>query len=255
MALFNDGPISATMDLQNYESGILNVASTEGIDLSGKMALAQDSIASDLMLFLLRRLNVRDFQWNLRRARGTSDIVVTAPLKQWHAHKTLAMVYRDAYNNQLNDRYLNKWNEYESLAKGSAETYLQIGVGVVADPLPQPAIPWLSSQAVPGAAGATYYVAITWTNSAGEESGLSDIGTITTADGQQVLVATANPPANSGGWNVYAGLSPDTLSLQNGTPIGLSDNWTLTTLIQGRPAGGGQQPTWFFVDHRVIERG
>ena len=254
MALFSDGPISTTLDLQNYESGILGVASTEAIDLSGKMALAQDEIANELLLFLLRRLPVWDFQWNQRRATGTSDVVVTAPLKQWHVYKTLAMVYRDAYNNQLNDRYLNKWNEYENLAKGSSETYLQIGVGLVADPLPKPAAPILSVSPGPGGA-ATYYVAVTWTNAAGSESSPSDIAAITTTDGQQVVAAVINAPVNATGWNAYAGESPDKLCLQNTAAIVLSDNWIMAILAQGRPAGSGQLPTWFFVDHRVMERG
>lgn len=254
MALFNDGPLSTVTDLQKYENGILGVASTEGIDLSGKMALAQDDIANELVLFLLRRLPVWDFQWNQRRARGTRDVVVTAPLKQWHVHKTLAMVYRDAYNNQLNDRYLNKWNEYENLAKVSSETYLQIGVGLVADPLPKPAVPLLSIAAGSGNA-ATYYVAVTWVNTAGQESNASDVATITTADGQQMVVAAVNPPANAAGWNVYVGQAPDAVNLQNATALGVIDSWTLITLVQGSPAGRGQAPTWFFVDHRVIERG
>lgn len=254
MALFNDGPISTTMDLQNYESGILGVASTEGIDLAGKMTLAQDEIANELMLFLLRRLPVSDFRWSVRRTRGTSDVVVTPPLKQWHALKSLAMVYRDAYNNQLNDRYLNKWNEYENLAKASAETYLQIGVGLVADPLPKACVPVLSAVPGPGNA-ATYYIAATWTNAAGQESSPSDISTISTTDGQQTVIVVVNPPENISGWNLYAGQSPDAVSLQNDTPIALGDSWTLSALVSGRPAGSGQQPTWFFVDHRVIERG
>jgi hypothetical protein len=254
MALFNDGPVSTTLDLQNYESGILSVASTEGIDLAGKMTLAQEEIANGLILFLLRRLTVRDYQWNLRRVRGTYDVVVTKPLQQWHALKTLALVYRDAYNNQLNDRYLNKWNEYERLAKASSDTYLQIGVGLVADPLPKPAAPLLSVVTGSGA-GATYYVAVTWTNAGGQESSPSDIETITTADGQQMVVAVANPPATGSGWNIYADLAPDTISLQNAVPIDLSESWTLGTLVEGRAVGTGQQPTWFFVDHRVIERG
>jgi hypothetical protein len=254
MALFNDGPLSTTLDLQNFESGILAVASTEGIDLAGKMSLARDEIANGLVLFLLRRHTVRDFQWNLRQARGTCDVVVTKPLQQWHVHKTLAMVYRDAYNNQLNDRYLNKWNEYELLAKSSAQTYLQIGVGLVADPLPKPAVPWLSVVAGSGA-GATYYVAVTWTNTAGCESSPSDLSTITTADGQQMVAGVANAPATASGWNLYADLAPGTISLQNAAPIDFGENWTLGTLMQGKPVGTGQQPTWFFVDHRVIERG
>ncbi len=254
MALFNDGPISTILDLQNYESGILGVASTEGIDLSGKMVLAQDEIANDVLLFLLRRLPVWDFLWSQRRVKGTSDVVVTTPLKQWHVHKTLALVYRDAYNNQLNDRYSKKWNEYVNLAKASSETFFQIGVGLVADPLPKPAVPLLSGAAGPGNA-ATYYVAVTWTNAAGQESNPSDVSTITTTDGQQMVAAVVNPPANAFGWNIYAGQSPDTVSLQNATPVGVSDSWTLTTLVQGSPAGTGQQPTWVLVDHRVIERG
>jgi len=254
MTLFNDGPISVTLDLQNFESGILGVASTEGIDLSGKSKLAQDEIANELMLFLLRRLPVRDYQWNLRRTRGTSDVVVTMPLKQWHVHKTLALVYRDAYNNQLNDRYLKKWNEYERLAKASAERCFQIGVGLVGDPLPKPDAPGLST-ALGLAHGATYYVAITWTNTAGQESSLSDVATLTTTDSEQLVVTSSNSPANAKGWNVYAGAAPESLGLQNGAPVGLTESWTVSTLNAGRRPGAGQEPSWFFVDDRVIERG
>ncbi len=254
MTLFNDGSISTALDLQNYESGILSVASTEGIDLGGKMVLAQDEIASQVMLFMLRRLPVWDFHWNLRRAKGTSDVVVSAPLKRWHAHKTLALVYRDAYNNQLNDRYLNKWNEYENLSKASSETYFQMGVGLVADPLPKPSAPVLTTAPGSGSA-ATYYVAVTWTNSGGQESSASDLSTLTTTDGQQLVVSSVNPPANAVGWNAYVGPSPDTVSLQNDTPLPPGDDWTLVTLAQGRPAGTGQLPTWVFADHRVMERG
>ena len=64
-------------------------------------------------------------------------MVVTEPMRQWHIHKTLVLIYRDAYNNQLNDRYQGKWAEYEALAKASAQTYFQIGVGLVADPVPK----------------------------------------------------------------------------------------------------------------------
>jgi len=254
MALFNDGPLSSTLDLQNTESGILNVASTEGIDLTGKLALAQGAIANDLVLFLLRRLTVRDGQWNLRRTRGTCDVVVTPPLKQWHVHKSLSMVYRDAYNNQLNDRYLNKWNEYEKLAKGSQEIYLQIGVGLVADPLPKPAGPFLSAVTGPGAA-ATYYIAVTWVNAAGQESAPSDTTSIASLDGQQIVIAVTSAPANAAGWNAYAGQAPDGLGLQNDVPLSIGASYALSALQIGPNAGDGQKPTWFFIDHRVIERG
>src|ERR1700687_2669910 len=88
-------------------------------------------------------------------------VAVTGPLRQWHIHKTLALVYRDAYNNQLNDRYQGKWTEYEQLAKASAQTYYQIGVGLVAATVPKAAAPLLSSAAGTAAAG-MFYVAVTW---------------------------------------------------------------------------------------------
>jgi hypothetical protein len=254
MALFNDGPLSFTLDLQTTENGILNVASTEGIDLAGKMALAQSTIANELVLFLLRRSTIRDFEWNVRRTRGTCDVVVTQPLKQWHVLKSLAMVYRDAYNNQLNDRYLNKWNEYEKLAKGSQETYLQIGVGLVADPLPKPAGPFLSAISGPGTE-ATYYISVTWVNAASQESAPSDVTNVASLDGQQVIIAMANAPANAVGWNAYAGQAPDGLGLQNDAPIEIGASYALSALQVGLAPGNGQPPTWFFVDHRVIERG
>ena len=43
-----------------------------------------------------------DPQSTMRRARGVSDVVVTPQLKRWHAIHTLGVVYRDAFNNQLN---------------------------------------------------------------------------------------------------------------------------------------------------------
>ena len=44
MALFIDGQINRLQNLERYESGILDLASTEQIDITGKMALAQDQI-------------------------------------------------------------------------------------------------------------------------------------------------------------------------------------------------------------------
>src|SRR5208337_5521236 len=137
MALFTDGPISTAKDLQQYEASLLSDANAEGIDVAGKVALAQQDVGSELLLFLLRRAGFRDDQPNVRRSLGLTDVVVTDALRQWHIHKTLAMVYRDAYNNQLNDRYQGKWNQYEQLAKGSSRAYFQLGVGVVVDPIPR----------------------------------------------------------------------------------------------------------------------
>ncbi len=255
MALFTDGPINSMVDLQNYENAILDVGSTESIDVGGKIALAQSEMATELTLFLLRRLPQRDFQTTVRRAIGVSDVVVTDQLRQWHAHKALALVYRDAYNSQLNDRYQGKWTQYEALAKRSLQNYLQIGVGLVANPIPKGAMPALN--ALPGiAAAATYYVSTTWVSQQGQEGSPSDVAQISTLDGQQLLVSAQAPPAIATAWNVYVGTSPDTITLQNGNPIAAGVDWTEPgALAHGARPGSGQQPTWFLADQRLIERG
>src|SRR3984957_790763 len=142
MALFNDGPISTAADLQQYENSILTVASAENIDLGSKLMLAQQELANEVALCLLRRPQRCDQSlWEdssgFLSSRDLTNVVVTDPLRKWHVHRTLALVYRDAYNNQLNNRYQGKWAEYETLAKASARVYFQIGVGLVADPVPQ----------------------------------------------------------------------------------------------------------------------
>lgn len=255
MALFIDGPVISIKDLQEYENAILSVASTENIDLAGKIALAQRQIANDLEIFLRRRQSFGDFPWMLSPRIDIGEVVVTGPLRQWHAHKALALVYRDAYNNQLNDRYQGKWTEYEQLAKGSLRDYLEIGVGVVTDPIRKPSIPVLT--AVPGnGSAATYYVTTTWLNAGGEESSPSDIAQSTTVAGQQMVVAAAWPPRHASGWNVYLGVSPETIGLQNSAPIGVNTSWILTAAPQqGARPGEGQRPTCFLIDRRTMQRG
>jgi hypothetical protein len=259
MALFTDGQLNAIIDLQNYEARILDVASGEGIDLAGKIALAQDEVANELLMFLLKRMPFPESQWvaqpAIRQKIGVSDVVATKPLRQWHAHKTLAFVYRDAYNNQLNDRYKGKWTEYEQLAKTSSQNYLRIGVGIVTGPLPKACTPVLNTIVGNGLA-ATYYVAVTWVNQAGQEGSPSDVDQITISVGRQLAVAAVKPPANASGWNVYVGASPSGLALQTSTPVGIGSTWTMTgALSAGAQPGDGQQPNWYLVDHHAIERG
>ena len=95
MTLFTDGPIGGLQELQRYENSILNVASTESIDLSAKLELAQAELGNQVLLFILRHA-VRDTKAAVRMSVGLGDVVVTNPLKQWHALATLSMVYRDA---------------------------------------------------------------------------------------------------------------------------------------------------------------
>ena len=221
MALFYDGPISDAADLQRYENSILNVASAESIDLGDEDSASAVRSGERDRLFLVRRsyrrrLPLWDFR-HIERPEGCCGDRIRCG--QWHVHRTLALIYRDAYNNQLNNRYQGKWAEYEQLAKASARTYFQIGVGLVADPVPQAPVPVLSSVAGT-AAGGMFYVAVTWVNGSGDEGAPSDFAQLSTSDGQQLVVTVGAPPQNVTTWNVYAGTSPTTLNLQNPSPLG-----------------------------------
>ena len=89
MALLIDGLINNTQDLRNYENGILDLASLENIDLTGKMALALDEISTSILDFLLRH-SEGDVGSSFalagesgRRNRGVSDVTITPQLKRW----------------------------------------------------------------------------------------------------------------------------------------------------------------------------
>jgi hypothetical protein len=255
MALITDGPISGLQDLQDQENAILDVAGLEKLDISAKMALAQSEIERELLKFLLQR-PFRDYQIPLRHQIGVGDVVVTTPLRQWHVLRSLALIYRDAFNNQLNDRYKGKWSQYEELARHAAEDYFHIGVGLVANPAPKAEMPLLTT--VSGTrTGGTFYVAATWVNAVGQEGAASDIAAITAADGTQLVASTAPAPKNVTGWNVYAGATAQGIARQNAVPLSTGASWTPPdgALAQSPAPGPGQTPERYLANDRVLQRG
>lgn len=263
MALFTDGQINNTQDLRNYESGILDVANLENIDLTGKMALAQDEISTSLFRFLLKQVkrDLRCLPYLLpgqsnRHRLGVTDVTLTPQLKRWHALKTLALTYADAYNNQLNDRYAGKWKQYEAMAKIAEQDVYETGVGLCVDPIPRPQAPALGSVAGVGTAG-TFYVQTTWVNREGQEGSACDVVSFTISAGNQLTVTAIGTPTNANGFNVYVGLIPEDTTLQNDVPIQLGTQWVLPAsgIRKGRRPGPGQSADRQIVNDRVLLRG
>ena len=252
MALFTDGALNSIADLRLYENSILEVVSTEGLDPAAKIRLAQADVANHLLLFLLRQ-PLRDPRAGMRRAMGLTDIVVTPPLRHWHALKTLAFIYRDAYNNQLNDRYLGKCEQYESLSEQSLLDYLQLGVGWVANPVPRAGAPLVTTISV-DSRDPNYYVTVTWVNPNGQEGASSDL---MPASGTHLAVGIANMPSSIAAWNVYVGTEADRTMLQNQAPLSIGYNWVLpdTGLVPGRLPSEGQTPEQLIVHDRLLQRG
>lgn len=186
-----------------------------------------------------------------------SDVVVTQQLKRWHALYTLAIFYRDAYNDQLNDRYLAKWNEYLSLARNAREMTTLYGIGLVSIPIPQARVPVLS--VVAGSLPATvYYVRTSWISSTGAEGNPSKAAAYEAPVSSLVTVTNGvNVPAVATAFNVYMGLTEFTTTLQNATPIAIGTTFTegASGLVAGVPAGMGQAPDIYITGGSVLRRG
>lgn len=254
MALFSDGPVSTVEDLTAHDSQLLDVAGTEGIDVTRKLALAQDDIGVELAV-LLNKLSFVDQPFWTAPVMTMGNVVVTPPLKLWHTYLTLEMVYRDAYNNQLNDRYAGKRDQFHQMAEWAAEKLIQSGVGMTARPVAQAATPQVT--AIAGALpDGTYYVSASWLNSLGEEGASATPASITIA-ASALQVEAGVPPENATNWNVYMGREAGTMVLQNQAPIGAGVAWQQTAALvtAGRAPGEGQAPALLKPVPRVIQRG
>lgn len=248
MALFTDGSISTIEELVGYESAILDVAKTEGIDLTKKLTLAEEELAVDLQAFLARQNDTR----------LTNQIVVTESLHKWHTFRALSVTYRDAYNRQLNDRYEGKWKEYERLAAWAAGALFEAGVGMVNAPVPRANKPELGTIAGPHGAQ-VYFVSVTWLGAGGAEGAPSEVTALTAVANTALWVKAVNPPAGVLGWDLYAGRSGTDLALQNSSPLMAGVTWAEPSggLNTGRAVGRGQEPDSYLRQsaRRIFDRG
>jgi len=254
MALFTDGPVSLIDDLTAQDSQLLDVASTEGIDVSRKLALAQDDLGVELLV-LLNKLRFADQTFWLTTAPNLDSVVVTPALKFWHTYLSLEMVYRDAYNSQLNDRYAGKRDQFHEMAEWAREKLIQIGIGIATRPVPIASSPVVT--AIPGGlADGTYYVTMAWVNACGEEGASAVPAMITIAAGT-LQVQAGPPPENATAWNAYVGNDPAAMILQNPAPLGPGDLWQQPAelVTAGRAPGTGQDPTYLKPIPRMIQRG
>jgi hypothetical protein len=247
MALFTDGDVSSIEDLRGYDTQLLDVANTEGIDVTRKLKLAQDEIAAEITAMLARRA------W-FKAPVDPGRVVVTPPLKLWHMFLSLELVYRDAYRSQVNDRYAGKRDEFHGMVKWAWDKLIEIGLGLLDDPVARAATPHVLPAA--GGLDGTYYVAAAWTNAAGAEGSSSIPATIDIAGGS-FAVQTGGGPANAKGWNIYAGTSPTTLTRQNDRPLAPGETWLQPSAIStsGPPASCGQAPDYLLPVPRTIQRG
>ncbi len=254
MALFSDGSVSTVADLTAQDSSVLEVAATERIDLTQKLQLALAEVGQELASSLERTRSIYSPLLGQKQLT-VANVAVTPSLQVWHTYRALAAVYRDAYFSQLNARYSAKWQAFEKLARKAMLDTLEVGVGMVWDPMPQAGAPQLSTVAGAGPGGA-FYAAVSFVNAAGEEGLASTVLDLTVAAGNLLVIAAGTAPSNAKGWNAYAGADPGALALLNATPlpIGAAFTWTAGT-VGGRGPAGGQMPNVLRVLSRMWQRG
>jgi len=252
--LLTDGLPNDTESLRVYESGVLDVANMESIDLVVKLRLALEEISEDILDILLTHST--DSAAMLRRNKGVSDVVVSAQIKRWHALHALEVFYRDAFNNQLNDRYQVKALEYQELSRGARQHSVRFGIGLVNNPIPRadlPQVAFLIGSPPP----ASYYIQVSWVSSTGQEGAPSILSAVDGGANQVPVIQAVNPPAGVIGFNVYAGLTPTGLALQNSSPLAAGESFTLnaTGPVSGRAPGSGQVADSYITGGSSFNRG
>lgn len=244
MALLTDGPVSDLRDLQAMDSTILETAKHEGIELNAKIEIATEQIQLEVAAFLLRT------QASSILPSGTgsyelSRVVVTPGLHRWHTLRTLVEVYSDAYNSQLNDRYLGKWKHFSLQAREASELLFELGVGLVGLPIPRGGLPTVTSAGGNGPTE-TYLVRVGWRSAQGATGSPGDGVVYDASGGELIQVSPGAPPAGVAGWDVYVGTATAPITQQNGGPIGLDQLWLLpeSGLVAGAAPGTGQKPEY-----------
>ena len=257
MALFTDGPPSSIDDLAAQDTQLLNVSNVEGIDVTQKLALAWDELGLELYT-LLNLFGTADQMFWQPPQPNLGMVVVTPSLQLWHTFRALEMVYADAYNCQLNDRYAGKRDYFHERARWALDKLREIGVGMAGLPVAKAAMPTVT--AIPAVqtamADATYYVTMAWLNRNGEEGAAAEMGNVSTTQ-NTFCVEAGSAPQNAIGWNVYAGTDPSGMTLQNGSPLEAGQSWVQTWPLAsgGRAPGNGQVPSSLKVIPRAIQRG
>jgi len=259
MALFTDPDVITLDDLLQFESSLVQVSTSHGIDVETKITLALNAINDRLMLWLLNS-GASDPQFLQRRNLGLTTVVVTPALYRWICFDSLSRFFAEAYNVQLNTRFQGKWTEYQQQAQEASDIVFMSGIGIVYNPLPKPAMANLiiGTGSIPGQ---PVFIQTTWVDKGGNESAPSSVNGQLLPDLSSVTITPTagslqSPPA-AVAWNVYASSTNANLALQNATPIPLNSAWTLPSagIVSGASPSAGQQPNFYIALTRRIQRG
>jgi hypothetical protein len=233
--LFTDGTILTMQDLREHDNFVLEIASTETIELSSKLALAQREVGYELASFLKNR----------ETPIALERVVVNDELKDLLALQTLAAVYGDAYNRHLNDRYLGRMKDFRQAAERSFHRFLQNGVGISATPVPRAERPSLSSVESGALEPGVYVVQIAWQHVSGTVGERSNPVTLDMSGGG-ILTTPSSPSVDVAGWHVFIGMADAQPLRQNPSTIASDASWTQAAGLRfDLPASNASDPSFY----------
>jgi hypothetical protein len=245
MALICDEGWLTLEQLTAEDSGILELARREGIDLQAKMATAVEDARREVEGFLRRN-----------SAYGLQNAVADWQVCRWVVFRALGGAYRDAYFQQMNDRYAAKWRAFLEQCAAAREVLWLDGVGVVREPIRRAGKARVRITGGPHAAR-SYWFAASLVSRSGQEGAAGAAQLVTAPNGHGLQMSLEEPASGMGGWLLYAGDGPTELRLQTGLPMGVEAVWELpeTGLVEGRAPGTGQAVEERIRVRRLLRRG
>lgn len=232
--LFTDGTILSLQDLRDHDNFVLEVASTESIELSSKMAIAQRAVGYELSSYLANR----------ETPIALNRVLVNDELRDLVALQTLAAVYADAYNRHLNDRYLGRLKDLRQAGDRSFQRLLQNGVGIAGTAVARADKPVVGAAAQGTLPGGYYSVQIAWEHVGGAIGERSEEVTVD-CPGGGIEVLRPAAPVNMAGWHVFIGSADIKVARQNPLPIGEASWMQATPLRTDLPGLQPSGPDYF----------
>jgi hypothetical protein len=243
--LFTDGTILSIQELREHDNFVLDVASTESIELSSKLAVAQREIGYEIQSFLTTRCVGSDL----------NRVVVNQQLRDLVATHTLSIVYRDAYNMHLNDRYLGRWKEFTRASERGLLRLFQNGIGIAAVAVPQAPKPGVAVSPDGGLAAGMYAIQTAWqhvTGTVGERS----TAVLAECAGGSISVNPGPAPLNVSGWHVFIADMDAAPARQNQSPLAVGSVWTQGAALRFDVAGPEiSGPDYYVRNSGQISRG
>jgi hypothetical protein len=250
MALLNDDGPSSFEDWVGYDSKLLFLSEQENTSVEAKSAYAKQWITSEIRLFILNNSSVTTDQVESSLCR----IVVTEPLKRWHAMQTLNLYYDDIASLQANKGHYQRSLQYANRALVAREMLFESGIGFVSRAIPQARLPHIKGEPMNSPAF-SLRARSQYSGADGNVGSPSREFWIRSDNGESMAILYEELPEGVIGWNLYLEDGNGQFRSVNSNPISAGTSYLIassevtfgSSLIES-----GQKPDYFLRKNRSL---